>query len=300
MIDSFEESSLDQANLIEWSHTPEQILEEASLIVERNKEFNDHIASITKLTIANTLEPSIKYHNEHNIDDNKLGFYKYVSPDKDLREASEAERLIKSAATEQASRADVFSVYDELFREIKNKNISVDSESKKFLEQKVRSFHRSGLGLSDEKLQRLKELKDEIVEASQAFVKNITGDSTSVSVSKSLVTDLPKYILDGLPVEDDKYVLKGRAPYQVLGFASDQDVRKKIFLALNEKCSNNILELTKLVRLRYDLAKLLGYRSYSEYILEENMAKTPENALRFLEDLKLKILPIAQKEYNLS
>lgn len=299
MIDSLEELSLDQANLIEWSHTPEQILKEASVIIERNKEFNDYIASITKPTIANTLEPTIKHHNEHNIDDNQLGLYKYVSPDKDVREASaKAERLIRSAAADQASRAVVFRVYDKLLREIKEKPIPLDAESQKFLEQKVRSFHRSGLGLSDEESRRLKELKDEIVEVSQVFVKNITGDSTSVSVSKALVADVPKYILDGLPVEGDKYVLKGRAPYQVLGFASDQEVRKKVFLALNEKSSGNVLELTKLVRLRYDLAKLLGYRSYSEYVLEENMAKTPEKALGFLEDLKAKILPIAQKEYK--
>lgn len=299
MIDSFEALSLDQSNLLEWTHTPEQILEEASLIVKKNKEFNDYIASITKPTIVNTLEPTIKYHNEHNIDDNQLGLYKYVSPDKDVREASaKADRLIKSAAADQATRADVFKVYDELLREIKEKNIPMDAESQKFLEQKVRSFHRSGLGLSDENLQRLKELKDEIVELSQTFVKNITGDTTSISVNKALIADLPRYIIDGLPVEDEKYVLKGRALYQVLEFASDQEIRKLVFLALNEKCSGNVLVLSKLVGLRYDLAKLLGYESYSEYILEENMAKTTQNASRFLEDLKGKILPIAQKEYN--
>ncbi|PSK79681.1 hypothetical protein CJJ07_000303 [Candidozyma auris] len=299
MIDSFKGLSLDQTNFIEWSHTPERILEEASLIVQRNKEFNDYIAAITKPTIANTLEPSIKYHNEHNIDNNQLGFYKYVSPDKDLREASsKADRLIKSAAAEQATRADVFKVYDELLRQIKEKDIPLDAESQKFLEQKVRSFHRNGLGLSDEKSQRLKELKDEIVESSQKFVKNITEDSTSVSINKASIADVPKFITERLPVEDEKYVLKGPASYQVLRYANDQEIRKQVFLALNEKSSGNVLELSKLVRLRYELAKLLGYKSYSDYILEENITKTTENALGFLEELKRKISPIAQKEYN--
>lgn len=297
MIESFKELSLDKPDLIEWSHTPEQLLEEASRIVTNIKEFNDSIAAITKPTIANTLEPSIKYHNEHNIDDNQLGFYKYVSPDKDLRDASaKADRLIKSAVADQAAREDVFKVYDELLREIKEKNTPIDAESQKFLEQKVRSFHRNGLGLSDDKLQRLKELKDEIVEAQQKFVKNITEDSTSVSIDKALVPDVPKFITNGLPVEDDKYILKGPAPYRVLGSASDQEIRKQVYLGINEKSPGNVLELTKLVRLRYELAKLLGYNSFSDYALEENMAKTTENALGYLEDLKRKILLVAKKE----
>lgn len=45
------------------------------------------IAAINKPTIANTLEPSIKYHNDH-IDNNQLGFYKHVSSHKDLQHAS--------------------------------------------------------------------------------------------------------------------------------------------------------------------------------------------------------------------
>ncbi|PVH23439.1 hypothetical protein CXQ85_003729 [Candidozyma haemuli] len=296
MVDSFEKLSLDHTDLIDWSYTPERILEEASLIVQKNKDFNDQIAAITKPTIANTLEPSIKYHNEHNIDDNQLGFFKYVSPDKDLRDASsKAERLIRSAVADQATREDVFKVYDELLREIKEKDIPIHAESQKFLEQKVRSFHRNGLGLSDDKLQRLKELKDEIVESSQKFVKNITEDSTSVSIASS--ANLPKFITERLPVEDGKYVLKGRAPYQVLGSANDQEIRKQVFLAINEKSPGNVLELSKLVRLRYELAKLLGYNSYSDYALEENVAKTTENALGFLEDLKSKIQLVAEKEY---
>lgn len=63
--------------------------------MQKAEEFNDSIAAITKPTIANTLEPSIKYHNDH-IDNNQLGFYKHVSSHKDLQDASaKAERFIK-------------------------------------------------------------------------------------------------------------------------------------------------------------------------------------------------------------
>ena len=65
----------------------------------------------------------------------------------------------------------------------------------------------------------------------------------------------------------------------------------------NNKFDNQKIVL-EIVNLRYKKATLLGYISYSEYVLEERMAKSTKTVMDFLEDLVKKVKPAAIKEFK--
>ena len=80
-------------------------------------------------------------------------------------------------------------------------------------------------------------------------------------------------------------------------------LRKEITIAFGQRAfKNNEFDnqkiIIEIVNLRYMKARLLGYLSYSEYILEERMAKSTKNVMYFLEGLVKKVKPVAIKEFK--
>ena len=65
----------------------------------------------------------------------------------------------------------------------------------------------------------------------------------------------------------------------------------------NDAFDNQLL-LLKIVKLRHQRARLLGYKTHADYVLEERMAKSPETVLSFLEDFKSKAMPAARREFS--
>jgi peptidyl-dipeptidase Dcp len=84
-------------------------------------------------------------------------------------------------------------------------------------------------------------------------------------------------------------------------YAKNRELRKRLFLAYNTKsCKGDELDnqetIKSLLQLRHERAKLLGYASHADFVLEERMAKSPETVLNFLETLLQKAKPKAEKE----
>ena len=86
-------------------------------------------------------------------------------------------------------------------------------------------------------------------------------------------------------------------------YCKNRLLRKEITIAFGQRAfKNNKFDNQKIVleivNLRYKKATLLGYISYSEYILEERMAKSTKTVMDFLEDLVKKVKPAAIKEFK--
>jgi len=86
-----------------------------------------------------------------------------------------------------------------------------------------------------------------------------------------------------------------------LQYSENRSLREKIFKAyINKGNNNDELDnkdtLAKIAALRVERANLLGYKTHADYVLENNMAKKPENVYKFLEQLWKPALKIAKKE----
>ncbi|KAM9939686.1 hypothetical protein OXX80_000829 [Metschnikowia pulcherrima] len=286
-----------------WVMTPEEILAEARKIVAADIEFNDAIAAIKEPSVNSVLVPTIEYENENSHRENVITFYQYVSTEKEVRDAStKAEQMLDENAIEQTSRKDLFEVYNRLWEQIKDDPKATDEESRKFLEKVVKGFKRSGLGLPQEKQDAVKKLQIELSNLSTTFAKNNNEENGFIAFTKEELEGVPESVLEQFETEEQSGVTKFKVTFKypdilpVLKFSKKEQTRKSAFLANSNKVPENAEILDKIIHVRFKIAKLLGYETYSDYVLEERMAKSPSNVMNFLNDLKQKLQPVAKTE----
>lgn len=288
--------------LPQWTQTPQEILAEAKELIAKDKAFYDKIAAIEEPTVENVLIPSTEYENAQYFPVNKLTFYQYVSPDKAVRDAStEAENLLDQASIEQNSRVDVFKVYNKLWEKI-NGTDATDPETMKFLEKTVKFYKRNGLNLPEDKREEVKKLKLRRAELQTKFAKNTNEENGHLEftldelegVPASIIEQFEKATVDG----QEKYKVTFKYPdiLPVLKYAKKESTRKLAYIENQNKVPENAAILKEIIELRYHLAKLLGYDTYSEFVLEERMAKNQQNVLDFLADLKERLSPLGEQE----
>lgn len=80
--------------------------------------------------------------------------------------------------------------------------------------------------------------------------------------------------------------LAGHFPFSILSTCSDEEIRKKVWIAMHDSSEDQISTLNGFLKYRAFLAKMLGYNSFAHYQLEHKMAKTPENVITFLRNVQ--------------
>ena len=99
-----------------FKHTPQSLLEETRLIIERSKEIEDETVRGIKLeeaTFDNVLRPMAEDENNSALQTRIIGFYQYVSENKDLRDASStAEKKLEVIYTPLSACKSDFSALD--------------------------------------------------------------------------------------------------------------------------------------------------------------------------------------------
>jgi len=180
------------------------------------------------------------------------------------------------------------------------------------LENLYKGFVRNGALLNPEDQEILKKLNTELSVLTVKFSQNVlaeTNDFKLVIDNEADLKGLPESVIttaaamakaDSL---EGKWVFTTQKPSMLpfLQFAENRDLRKKLYDAYLNRCNNgnefdNNRVLADIVRLRADRAKLLGYKTHADIVLETRMAKTPENVLSLLNNLLDRSLPVASRE----
>jgi len=193
---------------------------------------------------------------------------------------------------------------------------SLSSEQKMSLENTLRDYRLSGIDLPDQKKQELKQIAIELASLSKKFSNNIVNstDSWKKPITKESA-------LDGIPdsvkvttkeaavkLGSDGYVLdiQDSTVGSVLGFAKDRELRKEILKTVLSVASangpggdkfDNTPVVERILELRYREAKLLGFNNYAEMALSTRMAENTNQVMDFLNDLKVRSRPFAEKEF---
>lgn len=84
--------------------------------------------------------------------------------------------------------------------------------------------------------------------------------------------------------------LAGQLPYSILVRCSNEEVRRKVWIALHNSPKRQIKTLDSFIKYRALLANMLGYLSFAHYQLEHKMAKSPRNVISFLTNLQETLL----------
>ena len=287
-----------------WTHTPEQVKSNAKDLAERYVQLNDSIAKIENPTIDNVLIPYADFSNDNAFIENQLTFYQSVSADKDLRDAStEAEQLLDECYIQQGLRVEVYQVFKKLWESVKDADESViDSESKRYLDKIITGYKRSGLDLPEAKREQVKKLKIDLSNLQTQFAKNLNEENGFIAFTAEELDGVDKDTIEQFETVEEDGVKKYKMTYKypdilpVLKHAKNQNTRKQAYVGNQNKSPENAEILEKIIKVRFELAKLLGYSTYSDFVLEDRLAKNKENVLSFLADLQNKLTPLGQKE----
>lgn len=292
---------------VSWNHTPETVISETEKLIDDAKKLDDLIGSIPieSATIETVIKPYADLENKQAGLSNQLTFYQHVSANKELREASnQADAKFRKYGIEAGLREDVFKVINKVFEDNKENN-DLDSETKRFIEKLYKQYSRNGLSLPADKREKVKELKQELSTLALKFSSNLSEDTSFLLFSTEELEGVPQDVVNQFEkVEHEdgsvKYKMTYKYPdlFPVLKYAKNENTRKAAFIGDQSKCPENAEILKKAVKIRAELAHLLGYKNHSEFVLEERMAKNPENVMTFLNDLKVRLKPLAEKEVD--
>ena len=184
-------------------------------------------------------------------------------------------------------------------------------EEKVLLEDCYDGFVRSGALLDAEGKERLRQLSEEASMLSLQFSQNLLKESKAYTLH---ITDEAQ--LDGLPEtareaaaqtakerELDGWVFTLDSPSYspFMTYSTQRELRRQMYMARNTKCihdneENNLDICKRLVNLRREIAQLLGFKTYADYVMKHRMAGSARNVYKLLNDLIDAYKPTAIKE----
>ena len=184
-------------------------------------------------------------------------------------------------------------------------------EEKMLLDNCYEGFVRSGALLDEAGKERLRQVTEEASMLSLQFSQNLLKEQKAFTLD---ITDEAQ--LDGLPEtareaaaltakEQGKqgwvFTLDFPSYSPFLTYSTQRELRKQLYMARNTVCthdnSENNLDICKrLINLRREMAQLLGYKTYADYVLKRRMATNTRNVYHLLNDLIDAYKPTAQKE----
>ena len=251
-------------------------------------------------TFANTLE-AMERSGELLIRVAKVFFNLAQSNTDDAMQKIRAEEAPKLAAHQDAIylNAKLYARVKALYE--KRDALSLDPESRYLLQRYHVNFVRAGAELKDADKVKLRALNEEEAKLTTQFVQFLLADTKASSV---VVSD--KAELAGLS-EGDLASAEGRAKERglagkwiidlqnttqqpVLSSLTNRALRQRILEASEARCNHGGPNDTKaiaarLAQLRAQRAKLLGFATHAAYVLDDQMAKTPDHALKLLTDM---------------
>ena len=192
--------------------------------------------------------------------------------------------------------------------------LNLSNEDAMLLEETYLSFKKSGATLNNEDKEKYRKLSTELSLLTLQFDQNALKDENRFEM---LLTD--ENDLSGLPESTreaaaslakekgkEGWLINLSAPSYVpfMRYADKRDLREKLYRAFmstgnkNDEYDNKEI-IKKIVNIRLEIAQLLGYKNYAEYVLEHKMAKTSANVYKLLNQLLDAYKPVAVNEYNM-
>ena len=228
-------------------------------------------------------------------------FFAIAEADK-TPEIAEIEKKVQPKLTDLQNEIAFNKQLFERIRQVYDKQLDqLKGEDKKLLEETYKEFVRNGALLSDDKMERMKQINLRISELQTQW-----GDMVPDATNDAVVWVDNKEDLAGLSEADIAQCMKdaegrgGKAPYAIvitnttqqplLASLDNRELRKKVFEASIHRADgtgkyNTFPLVSEIAKLRAEQAELMGYPNYASYSLENTMAKTPDNVYAFLKNL---------------
>jgi thimet oligopeptidase len=216
-----------------------------------------------------------------------------VSPDKDVRDATEACLL-------KYNEFDTDLLQNrKLYDRVRTVKASASAD-RKFRKDMLDAFEDTGVALPPPKRVRMKEIIQKLEEARQEFERNIRDNSTRLTFKPEEMKGLPAaYLEKAKRDEQGNYLLGFDYPeyFPFMTNADDEEARRRYqFAFTNRGGERNMQVLDDVIKLRREMAGLFGMKSYAQFSLRRKMAATPEAVHKFLDDVKAQVSEVATRD----
>ena len=256
-----------------------------------------------------------------NVDDDKDGYYDLLSRVSTVffnllsaETNDEMDALAQKIQPILTKHANDVRLNKRLFERIKAVHLhhrKLTPEEKMLLDNCYDGFVRSGALLDDEGKERLRKLTEEASMLSLQFSQNLLKENKAYTLH---ITDDAQ--LEGLPetareaaasaarekgLEGFVFTLDYPSYSPFMTYSAVRELRKEMYMARNTVCTHGNSEdntgiCKRLINIRREIAQLLGYKTYAEYVLKHRMAGNARNVYKLLDDLVDAYKPTAVKE----
>ena len=179
--------------------------------------------------------------------------------------------------------------------------LQLTTEQHYLLDKHYKSFVRSGASLDAASQERLRAINKEMSVLTITFGNHVLAENNAFELwveKEADLAGLPASVIEGAAIEAKEHGKEGKwlftlqesSRLPLLQYAQNRELRKQMYEAYismgNHNDANDNKEVLKrILTLRLEKAKLMGFENYAAYILDDNMAKTPKAVMEFLHDL---------------
>lgn len=229
--------------------------------------------------------------------------------DKLQKMAQEVSPLLTKFENDITLNPKLFERIKSVYQEKDKLDLTVEQQT--LLENTYLNFVRKGANLSEEKKEKFREISTELSKLSLKFSENVLRETNRYEkhiTDENLLSGLPESLLEAA---SEKAKTKGKEGwifditmpvYQpFIKYADNRELRRELFMAYMSKSFkgdelDNRENVKMLVKLRLEMANLLGYKNYADYVLERRMAMNAEGVYKLLGDLYEASFKVTQKE----
>jgi peptidyl-dipeptidase Dcp len=211
---------------------------------------------------------------------------------------------------------DEMNMNEKLFAKVKSvydnrEKLGLQGEEARLVEKYYKSFVRGGTNLSPEDKEKMKEINTELVNLTTQFAKNLLNENRRfrlVITEESELAGLPessRAAAAELAKAEEKtgYVFTLDKPSWIpfMQFADKRELREKMYKAyINRGNNNDDLDNKKIIQkiasLRVKKANLMGHKTWADFVISYNMAKTAKNANDLIQKIAKATVPFAKAE----
>ncbi|WP_438024145.1 M3 family metallopeptidase [Sorangium sp. So ce233] len=181
---------------------------------------------------------------------------------------------------------------------------------RRFLKKTLDDFRRSGAELDPAGKKRLSEIDVELATLTLRFSQNVLDATNAfefVIEDPARLAGLPPSAVEAARqsaqdrgIQGYRFTLQAPSYIPVLTYLDDASIRERFYRAYNTRATegehDNRPLIRRILELRCEKAKLLGYATFADLVLEDRMAKTGGEARRFVETLRARTEPVFERE----
>ena len=274
-----------------------------------NKVINENLKVVSKIESMSELPNWMNFVSPLEICSERLNrVWSYINHINAVKSSTSYRKVYNQAlakVTEYSTHLGQSHILYNKYKNILQNNNQLSHSQKKLIKNEIISFELSGVALHKKQKSRFKAIQSKLSKLSSSFDENILDSMNNFKLvisDKNLLKGIPDHVVKSAHLKAKAKKTKGflftidfPSYLPIMQYADNRKLRKDIYTAYNTKASSlmdskfdNTKNINHILKLKYQMSKLLGYSDISSMLLTTKMAKSSEEAISFLSKLTKK------------